>query len=101
MKRYEIWKANVRYEDENNAKERPVLIWNKNAYLIIAYKMTGTDRGDSKEEFKIEHWKESGLTKPTSIRIVKMLKLNEADLVSRMGELDYRDRLRFELRIAG
>ena len=101
MKRYEIWKAKVRYEDEDDAKERPVLIWNENAYLIIAYKMTGTDRGDNKEEFRIEHWKESGLSKPTSIRIVKMLKLNSSDLVAKMGELDFRDRLRFELRIAG
>lgn len=101
MKRYEIWKAKVRYEDEDDAKERPVLIWNENAYLIIAYKMTGTDRGDNKEEFRIEHWKESGLSKPTSIRIVKMLKLNSSDLVAKMGELDFRDRLRFALRIAG
>lgn len=101
MKRYEIWKARVRFEDEPVIKERPVLIWNNTAYLVIAYKMTGTDRGDNKEEFTVDYWKEAGLSKPTSIRISKLLKLNESDLIYKMGELDFRDRLRFELRIAG
>ena len=63
--------------------------------------MTSTDRGDNRDEFKVEYWKEAGLTKETTIRITRVLRLEKADLVSQIGELDYRDRLRFELRIAG
>jgi hypothetical protein len=55
MQRYEIWMANVKFEDSPEVKQRPVMIWN----------------------------------------------LTKADLVMKIGELDYRDRLRFELRIAG
>ena len=99
MKRYEIWRAKVRFEDSEEIKERPVLIWNKTAY-IIAYKMTGTDRGDDTNEFPIRHWKESGLEKPTTIRIRKVLRLKEEDMLYQMGVLDKRDQLRFELRIA-
>ncbi len=100
MKRYDIWWARVKYEDTDGEKERPVLIWNKSAY-IVAYKMTTTDRGDDREEFVVEHWKESGLSRETTIRITKVLLLEETDLIKKIGELDYRDRLRFELRIAG
>ena len=100
MKRYEIWDAHVRFEDSDETKTRPVLIWGQ-AVFIIAYKMTGTDRGDDRNEFRIEFWKEAGLDKPTSIRIQKLLQLKDTDLIRKRGELDPRDRLRFEIRIAG
>lgn len=100
MKRFEIWDAYVRFEDSDEVKRRPVLIWNNAAY-IIAYKMTGTNRGDNKEEFVIRYWKESGLSKPTSIRITKVLHLEKEDLVQKIGLLDDRDQLRFSLRIVG
>ena len=100
MKRYEIWWANVMFEDTNEVKRRPIMIWNDTAF-VIAYKMTTTDRGETREEFRVEHWKEAGLEKPTCIRISKVLRLKKTDLIEKNGELDYRDQLRFELRIAG
>ena len=99
MDRYEIWSAKVKFEDSSEVKERPVLIWNDQTFLI-AYKMTGTDRGDNLEEYRIRYWKEAGLTKPTSIRLRKVLKLEKSDLIRKIGELDRRERLTFELRIA-
>lgn len=98
MERYEIWKANVKFEDSNETKTRPILIWNDKAFLI-AYKLTGTDRGDGKDEYRIRYWKEAGLSKPTSIRIRKVLKMGKEDLLYKIGELDKRERLLFEMRI--
>ena len=99
MKRYEIWWAKVAFEDMDESKIRPVMIWNNTAY-ILAYKMTSVDRGDSKDEFRIEFYREAGLPKETFIRISKLLKLEETDLISKIGELDDRDRLRFNFRIS-
>lgn len=98
MERYEIWQAKVKFEDSNEVKARPVLIWNDYAY-IIGYKMTGTDRGDDLDEYRIRYWKEAGLSKPTSIRLGKMLKLERQDMLYKIGELDKRERLLFEFRI--
>lgn len=98
MKRYEIWKAKVRFEESSECKERPVLLWDNQAFLI-AYKMTGTDRGDSQDEYRVRHWREAGLSKPTSIRLKKVLKLTKSDLLCKIGELDPRERLLFEFRI--
>ena len=100
MKRFEIWDAYVKFEESDEVKRRPVLIWNKSAF-VVAYKMTGTNRGDNREEFVVRYWKEAGLIKPTSIRIAKVLRLEESDLIQRIGELDDRDKLRFSLRIVG
>lgn len=99
MERYEIWRAKVRFEDSDELKERPVLIWNDQVFLI-AYKMTGTDRGDDKDEYRVKYWKEAGLTKPTSIRLRKVLRLEKKDLLCKIGELDKRERLLFEFRIS-
>lgn len=98
MKRFDIWQARVRFEDSETVKERPVLLWNDQAFLI-AYKMTGTDRGDNRDEYRVRYWKEAGLSKPTSIRLRKVLRLTKDDLLYKIGELDKRERLAFEFRI--
>lgn len=98
MERFDIWQARVRFEDSAEVKERPVLIWNQQAFLV-AYKLTGTDRGDHRDEYRIRYWREAGLTKPTSIRLRKVLRLEESDLLYKIGELDKRERLLFEFRI--
>lgn len=98
MERYDIWRARIRFEDSEEIKERPVLIWN-NQHFLIAYKMTGTDRGDNQDEYRIRYWREAGLSKPTSIRLRKVLRLTEGDLLYKIGELDERERLVFEFRI--
>lgn len=98
MERYDIWQAKVKFEESDEAKERPVLIWNNQVFLV-AYKMTGTDRGDDQDEYRIRYWKEAGLTKPTSVRLRKVLRLEKGDLLYKIGELDKRERLNFEFRI--
>ena len=100
MKRYEIWYAKYKYQDCNHIEIRPVMIWNDTVF-VISFKLTGTDRGDTKTEFQIQYWKEAGLAKPTTIRIEKVLRMDHSDFVNKIGELDPRDRLRFELRLAG
>lgn len=94
MERYDIWQAKVKFEESDEAKERPVLIWNNQVFLV-AYKMTGTDRGDDQDEYRIRYWKEAGLTKPTSVRLRKVLRLEKGDLLYKIGELDKRERLNF------
>lgn len=34
MKRYEIWEAEVMFEDSPEVKRRPVLIWNDLAFVV-------------------------------------------------------------------
>ena len=108
MRRYEIWRASVKFEDSSEVKERPVLIWNNVAYSIVAYKMTSTDRttdygkqAKKPEEFEVKYWREAGLNKPTFIRLRKVLPLQSSDMIKKIGELDPRDQLRFDLALAG
>lgn len=85
--KWHIWMATVRYEDSSESKERPVLIMNNAVYMISAFKMTGTDRGDEFPEHRIRNWKGAGLTKETSVRLDKRLRLDKSALKVYVGKL--------------
>lgn len=100
IERWDIWRARVRYEDSDESKERPVLIMNSNLYMISAFKMTGTNRGDSFPEHRIKKWKEAGLDKETSVRLDKALRLDKSVLVSRIGRLAVEDIFQIEQKLS-
>ena len=97
--RYEIWDAYVKFEDDpNTVQKHPVMIWNDNVYICTGFKITSTNRGDNDKELRIVHWEESGLDHESSIRLGKLVKLEEKDFIRKRGKLDDRDRLKFDLR---
>lgn len=98
IKKYEFWWAYVKYEDCEEIERRPVLVIDQNAF-IVAYKVTSKDRGDSGTELRLQYWQEAGLTQESSIRLSKVLKLVEKDMIAKIGDLDPRDRMRLELRL--
>ena len=99
IKKYEFWWAHVKYEDCDNIETRPVLVIGNAAY-VMALKATKSDRGNEGTELRLYYWKEAGLKVETSIRLSKVLKLHESDMVERIGAMDDRDRLRLEMRLA-
>lgn len=78
MKRWEIWEADVPFEEGYRSKRRPVLILSENECLVISLKMTSHEPRYSKlpGEYEVMKWKEAGLKKPTVIQCSKKLKLD-------------------------
>ena len=99
-KRYEIWDAYVKFEDSDQVERHPVLIWNETVVITIGFKITSTDRGDSEEEFRVVHWKESGLDHESSIRLRKQVRLEESDFIKKRGVLDEREQVRLRMRLS-
>ena len=99
--KWHIWMAKVGYEDSDEFKERPVLIMNNVAYMISAFKMTGTDRGDNFPEHRIRDWKGAGLKKETSVRLDKLLKLDKTVLTTYVGKLSIGDIFLIESKLNG
>lgn len=87
MSKWEIYLAYVRYEDTDGGKHRPVLVVEDGtAYPISCLKMTSHEPRYG--EYAIIRWREAGLHKQTTIRISKILYLNEDDFVKKIGDLD-------------
>ena len=92
--------AHVVFEDSDEVKRRPVLIIDESNAVIISFKMTGTDRGDNVREYRIEKWQEAGLSKPTSVRLDKILHLQKTDLDGKIGRLQEIDIIKIRFRMS-
>lgn len=99
IKQWDIWWANVKFEESDEVKRRPVLIVNPQKVFVVALKMTSRDRGDSMEEYRVRDWRSSGLSKPTFIRLRQYLRLQNTDIVNYIGRLSPVDILLIQQRI--
>ncbi|MCL2188904.1 MAG: type II toxin-antitoxin system PemK/MazF family toxin [Defluviitaleaceae bacterium] len=89
-KKWEVWLANVRFEDSSDVVKRPVLIVNNEKGCIISLKMTShAVRNDS--DYLLKHWKRAGLAKETVVRTSKILQLITSDFVHRIGRISEYD----------
>lgn len=96
--RYEIWDAYVKFEESDEVQQHPVMILNDMTAVVIALKITTTNRGDNSEELRVKYWRESGLDHESSIRLNKQVRLQEEDFIRRRGVLDDREILKLRMR---
>ena len=83
--RWEVWAANVKYEDSNTIKPRPVLVLADRGTYVICLKMTKT--APRRGEYLLKEWQFVGLRYPTTVRIGKVLHMQARDLKYRIGSL--------------
>ena len=99
IKQWEIWWADVKFEESDEIKRRPVLVINPQKAFVMSLKMTGTCRGDNSSEYVVREWKKAGLSKPTFIRLKGYLKLYSKDFHGKIGTLDPLDIYLLQLRL--
>lgn len=85
MTKWDIYIADVPFEDEPQSKVRPIIILEASTVLIDSLKMTGQPPRPG--EYVLKKWKEAGLLKPTTVRVSKRLSLKPAALKKRIGSL--------------
>ena len=87
-KRWDLWWADVAYEEHPGSKIRPVLIYNCETAYIISFKITThPPRPYDDGEYLINLWEEAGLNRRSTVRCSKKLCLTELDMVEKIGEL--------------
>lgn len=79
MNRWEIWEANVPFEEGIGSKKRPVMILSEKEFFVFSLKMTSHEPRYRKldGEYEVLKWKEAGLRYPTVIQCSKRLKLEK------------------------
>lgn len=84
--RWEIWQAEVKFEECSGSKKRPVLILSEEKCIVFSLKMTSHDPRYKKleGEYEIMKWREAGLLRPTVVQCSKMLQLEETDISGQM-----------------
>ncbi len=79
MKRWEIWEADVTFEEKKGHKKRNVLILSEKEMIVFSLKMTSHEARYKKMEgeYEIMKWEDAGLAKPTVIQCSKRLQLKK------------------------
>lgn len=90
MRKWEIYWADVDFDDKYVWKRRPVLVVNSNCMFTLCFKMTSKER-KGRREYKVIDWKEAGLSKPTWVRLGKKIKFDDTSHFDFIGNLTRRD----------
>ena len=98
MKRWEIYWANVPFEDQPEAgKNRPVVICADKQAYVLTVKVTHHDaRANSPYDYRLIYWAEAGLPQESVVRIDKISKLLPEDFGAYIGMVQPADALEIQ-----
>ena len=89
---WELWYARVKYEDQEEYQDRPVLVIDaQDEIAIIVLKVTSTEQRNLWGEYDIVKWKSAGLKNPSTVRCTKVLSLQLKDFRRKIGDLQLED----------
>lgn len=87
IRAWDVWLANVQFEDSPETKPRPVVITETGESFILALKVTSHEPRDMWGEYQLIEWQAAGLQRQSTVRISKRLKLPETAMAHRIGTL--------------
>ena len=73
MKKWDVYMADVPFEDLPESKVRPVVVLDEETKSVDCLKMTS--HPPRAGEYALQYWKEAGLLKQTTVRLSKRLEL--------------------------
>lgn len=98
VKPWEVWFASVRFEDAPTiSKPRPVIITSYGDVFICAFKVTTHEPRDTWGEYQLTQWQCAGLDRPSTVRLSKLVRLQQQDMIHRVGTLHPIDVLGIQL----
>jgi|AGTN01.3.fsa_nt_gi PemK-like protein. len=98
-KTWDIWLANVKFEDSDEIKQRPVVIINHTAFILCLKVTSNITREECGGNYLIRNWRETGLEMPSVVMLDKAIKIENGDLNKRIGTLHPNDVLLIQHRL--
>jgi len=91
MKRWEIYWAEVPFEEKDGSKIRPVVILNDRTAFVISFGIYSASPRPFTNDFPIRDWKQTGLDHESTIRVDRRIKIEKQQIHDKIGELSKRD----------
>lgn len=89
---WDIYDADVFFEDKIQKKTRPVLVIDEINNICLSLKITHNTKRTGIDEYTIVEWKEAGLDTKSNVRISKLIPLDNKFLIGKRGVLQTFDR---------
>lgn len=96
--KWDIYLADVPFEDLPQSKLRPVIVLEGSAVVVECLKMTSHPPRPG--EYVLRKWEEAGLRKQTTVRLSKRLALSHCSFLKRIGSLHIIDIVEIEKRLS-
>jgi mRNA interferase MazF len=82
----EFWVADITFTDGSASKKRPVLIlWLDAQDVVVAAVTSAPPR--SVTDILLQHWQQSGLRVPSTVRLARLDCLEQSLLIARIGSV--------------
>ena len=91
IEEWEMWWADVKFDDSDDSKRRPVLVLNsENAFFIETAKVTTHEPRDI-FDYQIKNLESCGLNKDSTIRLNKKITIEREKMIAKSGKLSKQD----------
>lgn len=91
MKRWEIYWAEVKFEETEETKTRPVVIINDTMAFVLAFGVYSQIPRPGMNDYVIRDWEKAGLQHQSTIHTDRMIKIDKSKVSNKIGELSKRD----------
>ena len=98
MKSWEIWWADVKFEENTEEKCRPVIVIDDRTAFVLSLYVTSASPRPGYCDYVIQDWEFSGLSKPSTVRLDKMLSIDPSKFVSKIGTVSQRDKILIQMK---
>ena len=91
IEEWEIWWADVKFDDSDDSKRIPVLVLNsENAFFIETAKVTTHEPRDI-FDYQIKNLESCGLNNDSTIRLNKKITIEREKMIAKSGKLSKQD----------
>jgi hypothetical protein len=91
FEKWDIWLADVPFEEIEETKKRPVLILDEQHCVVVCLKMT-SQLPKIKTDYQIRFLDGTGLEKNTVIRLAVQIRLPKESMIKKLGTLHTNDK---------
>ena len=99
LRQYDIYWAEVPFEDTDDSKIRPVIILDDRTVFVIGVGVTSQSPKPKSNDYVIQDWKEAGLSKQSAAKLDRKVKIPAERIKEKIGRLSSRDILCLSFRI--
>ena len=83
-KPWEIWYADVQFEEGVGSKKRPVLVLENGVGFVLSFKITSQLKANG---YQITRWAEASLNRASILLIHKKISINSQSFIFKIGRL--------------
>lgn len=99
LNKWEIWWADVKFEDSPQEKRRPVIVIDESTAFVLSLAITSSSPRPGYRDYVLRDWESAGLKKPSTVKLGRKVPLARDKFVSKIGVVSKTDQIRIMMQV--